>query len=173
MNLEREHIVTSVVALASKHVTGRVRLQKSFYFLDQLGFESGFDYEYYHYGPYSRELDLATVDAKAFNLLEERFGFRKSDGARYSIFVAKEEPNASAFFALDKQKVSSLMKIFVETNVTVLELAATIDWLWRFEKIRDWRTEIKKRKTRKAKDERLADAVQLLNSLNLAPPAVS
>ena len=37
MSVEREHIVTSVVAKANQRVTSRVRLQKSFYILDQLG----------------------------------------------------------------------------------------------------------------------------------------
>jgi uncharacterized protein len=173
MSVEREHIVASVVAKADKHVTSRVRLQKSFYILDQLGFKSGFDYEYYHYGPYSRDLDLATSDAKAFELLEENYGYRQSDGARYSIFTSKEAAKAEVFTTLAEDRVAALMKTFVETNVTILELAATIDWLWRFEKIRDWKSEIKKRKPVKAKDERLSKAVELLTSLQLAPPAAA
>ena len=170
MTVDGEHIVASVLAKANQHVTSRVRLQKAFYILDQLGLKSGFDYEYYHYGPYSRDLDLATSDAKAFDLLEEDFGYRKSDGARYSIFKPKVAARAEVFTSLAENRVASLMKTFVETNVTVLELAATIDWLWRFEKIKDWKSEIKKRKPVKAKDERLNQAVDLLTSLELAPP---
>jgi uncharacterized protein len=173
MTVEREHIVTSVVAMANQHVTSRVRLQKAFYILDQLGLNSGFDYEYYHYGPYSRDLDLATSDAKAFDLLEETFGYRQSDGARYSIFTSKEAARAEVFTALAGERVAALMKTFIDTNVTVLELAATIDWLWRFEKIKDWKSEIKKRKPVKAKDERLSKAVDLLTSLKLPPPAIA
>jgi uncharacterized protein len=173
MSVEREHIVTSVVAKASQKVTSRVRLQKAFYLLDQLGLKSGFDYEYYHYGPYSRDLDLATSDAKAFDLLDESFGYRQSDGARYSIFTAKEAAKDEVFSALAGDRVAALMKTFVETNVTILELAATIDWLWRFEKVKGWKIEIKKRKSVKATEERLQKAVELLTALKLPPPATA
>jgi len=44
-------------------------LQKTIYLLDQLGLNSGFEYQYYHYGPYSRELDNAVLDAMAFRLV--------------------------------------------------------------------------------------------------------
>jgi uncharacterized protein len=171
MTIDREHVVTSVLAKANQQVTSRVRLQKSFYLLDQLGFNSGFSYEYHHYGPYSRDLDLATADAKAFELVEEKFGYRQSDGARYSIFSTKQSPKDEVFAALSGDKVAALMNTFVSTNVTVLELAATIDWLWRFERIKDWKSEIKKRKARKAQDSRLEEAVELLKLLNIQPPS--
>jgi hypothetical protein len=56
--------------------------------------------------------------------------------------------------------------------VTVLELAATIVWLWREEKYRDWQSELLKRKGPKVRSERLEKAVQLLQVLDLAPPTV-
>jgi hypothetical protein len=64
----------------------RVRLQKTVYLLDRLGLNSSFGYEYHHYGPYSRDLDNATADAKAFGMIEENYERRQSDGAMYSIF---------------------------------------------------------------------------------------
>jgi uncharacterized protein len=56
--------------------------------------------------------------------------------------------------------------------VTVLELAATIDWLWWEEGYRDWHSELNQRKGAKVRRGRLVKAVQLLEKLNLAPPAV-
>ena len=60
---EREDIVAAIVAAAGGRLTSRVRLQKVVYLLDRLGLHSGFDFDYYNYGPYSRDLDNATVDA--------------------------------------------------------------------------------------------------------------
>jgi uncharacterized protein YwgA len=173
--MEREDIVAAVVAAAGGELIGRVRLQKMVYLLDRLGLESGFGYEYHHYGPYSRDLDNATADAKAFDLIEERYEHRQSDGAMYSIF--RLAPNASdhneAYGALGRKRASELARLFARTNVTVLELAATIDWLWREEKCADWRSEVTKRKGVKVRHGRLEHAVDLLSDIGLAPPATA
>lgn len=63
-----------------------------------------------------------------------------------------------------------LVKTFADTHVTVLELAATADWLWRYEKVEDWRAEIARRKPMKVGNGRLDRAVALLRSLDLPPP---
>lgn len=168
---EREDIVTAVVNAAGGALTGRVRLQKTLYLLDRLGFESEFQYEYYHYGPYSRDLDLAVADAKAFDKIEEDFGFRSSDGARFSIFKARTgDVPVDAFGGLGAEATGALVKRFVGTNVTILELAATIDWLWKMEGISNWRAEITKRKGAKVQNGRLDKAVEFLTELNLDPP---
>jgi uncharacterized protein len=174
--MEREDIVTAVVAAAGGALTGRVRLQKTVYLLDRLGLKSGFEYEYHHYGPYSRDLDNATADAKAFRLLEEALERRQSDGASYSIFklppgqaaVAVDE---RAFGDLTPARARELVQLFAGTNVTVLELAATIDWLWRQEGYADWQSEVTRRKGMKVRNGRLERAVELLQTLGLTPPA--
>ena len=168
---EREDIVAAVVSAAGGSLTGRVRLQKTLYLLDRLGFQSEFQYEYHHYGPYSRDLDLAVADAKAFDKVEEIFDFRSSDGARFSIFraVAGDVP-VDAFGGLGAERTAELVQRFAGTNVTILELAATVDWLWRAEGIRDWKAEITKRKGAKVQNGRLEKAVALLTELGLAPP---
>lgn len=170
MTIEREDIVTAVIASAGASLISRVRLQKSVYLLDQLGLDSKFDYEYYHYGPYSRDLDNATADAKAFGLLNEAFERRQSDGARYSVFTVEDEYKEEALGELGLTQTRKYMDLFVQTDVTVLELAATVDWLWRFEKSRDWKSEIKKRKGVKARQDRLERALSLLERLGLKPP---
>jgi uncharacterized protein YwgA len=170
--MEREDIVAAVVAAAGGTLTGRVRLQKAVYLLDRLGLKSGFGYEYHHYGPYSRDLDSATADAKAFGLIEEEYEHRQSDGAMYSIF--KRSPraafNEAAYGDLRRERASELARVFAGTNVTVLELAATIDWLWREEGYDDWHSEIIKRKGVKVRSGRLERAIDLLRDLGLAPP---
>lgn len=169
---DREHIVSAVLSAAGGEMVGRVRLQKAVYLLDRLGLNSGFSFDYHHYGPFSRDLDNATADAKAFGLVDERFEQRQSDGATYSVFSLKGAPASPRFGKLSAERARDLARRFVQTNVTVLELAATIDWLWREEKYRDWRSELIKRKGAKVRSGRLEKAVQLLEELNLAPPAV-
>ena len=171
MTANREHIVTTVVAAAGGKLTSRIRLQKAVYLLDRLGLESGFDYEYYHYGPYSREVENAAQDAEVSGLLKETTERRKSDGAPYSVFEATAPINEEALGKLQVEKVRELMKSFTAANVTVLELAATVDWLVHFEKRKDWESELRRRKGVKASPERLERATRLLNDLGLGPVA--
>jgi uncharacterized protein YwgA len=169
--MKREEIVAAVLAAAGGQLTGRVRLQKTVYLLDQLGMSSGFSFEYHHYGPYSRELDDATSDAKAFDLIEEKKAYRQSDGASYSIFTLKNSVSKhESFGRLSIEKTGALVHLFAGTNVTVLELAATVDWLWRSERYSDWKGEIIRRKGVKVQHGRLEKAVALLRQLDLDPP---
>ena len=167
---DREHVVAAVIDAAGGQLIGRVRLQKTVYLLDRLGLNSGFDYDYHHYGPYSRDLENATVDAKAFDLIDEDLQRRASDGAMYSIFRLKGAVSPEVFGNLEPDRSAQLVKQLAKTNVTVLELAATIDWLCHREGEADWRREIKKRKGLKVQGGRLDKAVQLLNDLGLPPP---
>jgi uncharacterized protein YwgA len=168
---EREQIVAAIISAAGGQMISRVRLQKTVYLLDQLGLESGFEFDYHHFGPFSRNLDNATTDAKELNIIKEDIGHRTSDGASYSIFeLIGDAPLASDIFqGVGLEKAKELVQNFASTSVTVLELAATIDWLWRFEKCRDWATEIKRRKGPKVENGRLDKAIELLNSIGLKP----
>jgi uncharacterized protein len=168
---EREDVVVAVIAAAPDgRLASRIRLQKSVYLLDRLGFESGFEFEYHHYGPYSRELDNATADAKALKLIDERIEHRLRDGAGYSVFEAKVSPKRELHAAGDRSQSRERIALFARTNVTVLELAATVDWLWRVEEIADWRSEVAARKGAKTGGGRLETAVELLATLGLEPP---
>jgi uncharacterized protein YwgA len=166
---EREERVAAILEAAGGQLVSRVRLQKIAYLLDQLGMHTGFDYQYHHYGPYSRELDSAIADAKAFDFVAEEFGNRKSDGARYSIFRLKKHPTDAAFGGLRRDQATQLVSMLAATNVTVLELAATAHWLVEAEKVDDWQGEIKRRKGAKTEGGRLAEAVALLSDLHLSP----
>ncbi len=166
---EAEGYVAAIICAAGGRLVSRIRMQKIAYLLDQLGTESGFDYQYHHYGPYSRDLDNAILDAIAFGLVEEKHEHRQSDGARYSVFEYKGDEPEACFKSLDDQKATESVKMFSETNVTVLELAATAHWLATVEKVADWKQEITRRKGPKTENGRLAEAQELLKKLNLAP----
>jgi uncharacterized protein len=169
---QREDIVVAVIAAApERRLASRVRLQKIVYLLDQLKLGSGFQFEYHHYGPYSRELDSATADARALELVNEEVAHRVTDGAAYSIFGApRAHPKDQAYGKLGRIRASEFICRFANTNVTVLELAATIDWLWRKEKIKDWRAEVEKRKSAKVGGGKLDKAIELLHLVGLPPP---
>ena len=175
MTLECEHVVADIVAAAGGRLVSRIRLQKLAYLLDQLdqlGAKSGFRYVYCHYGPYSRDLDAAILDAEAFGLLEEKYHQREFDGARYSIFELKGDVASHEFSYLHKDELRRIVQCLVPVRATVLELAATAHWIVASEEIQDWTPEIIRRKGSKTSDGRLAEATQLLAEIGL-PPAVA
>ena len=169
--IEREHVVAAILEAAGGRLIGRVRFQKTAYFLDLFGLGSPFRYEYHHYGPYSRDLDNAILDAQAFDYAKEERHHRQTDGAAYSVFKTGKKPAPAGVLGdLDPGKASELVQRFAGTNLTVLELAATVDWLWRHEHISHWRDEITRRKGVKVGNGRLDQAAELLRSIGLPPP---
>ena len=87
------------------------------YLLDRLGLGSGFSFDYHHYGPFfSRDLDNATADAKAFGLVDERFEQRQSDGATYSVISLKEAPASPRFGELSIERARDMAHRFVQTT---------------------------------------------------------
>lgn len=167
MTIEPEDHVAEIVAAAGGKLVSRIRLQKIAYLLDQIGNRSGFDYVYHHYGPFSRDLENAVLDAEAFELIREEEGRRASDGARYSIFTSGE--NIAEFKVLKDGKLREWTRRLAGENVTVLELAATAHWLVTYEHIQDWETEIRRRKGTKNDGGRLEKAKDLLRQLHLEP----
>ena len=173
--MEREVIVKALLKAAGGQLVGRVRLQKAAYLLDRLGMESGFHYDYHYYGPFSRDLDNAVADAEAFGLVEEEFGRRQVDGARYSIFklIADDLEFPEKIGQLDDAVFERYLQKFAEANVTVLELAATANWLVEKEERNDWLEELHRRKGPKVEGGRLDRALALLRDVGLPPAEVN
>jgi uncharacterized protein len=167
MKREPEHYVADILEAAGGRLVSRIRLQKIAYLLDQLGARSGFDYSYHHYGPYSRDLDSAILDAEAFGLVKEQYSYRKSDGARYSIFFRSH--SGDGYSCIRDDYLKDVTKRLASQNVTVLELAATAHWLAEVEKVDDWKAEIRRRKGSKTDNGRLEEATNLLAKVGLQP----
>jgi uncharacterized protein YwgA len=172
MNDAPEKSVADIVAATGGRLVSRVRLQKLAYLLDQIGGKSGFHYVYHYYGPYSRDLDTAILDAEADGLVTERIEHRQRDGAHYSIFQARFDTDQHPFCYLESEALRERAKRLASEHVTVLELAATAHWLKQVEKVEDWRSEIVRRKGTKTSDGRLDEAMRLLTELGL-PPATA
>lgn len=172
MSKEPEDRVVDIVVASGGRLVSRVRLQKVAYLLDCIGARSGFSFAYHHYGPYSRDLDNAVLDAGAFKKIEETFERRQSDGARYSVFVASSEAGPHNYVYLKEKRFREQARELADENVTVLELAATAHWLLKEEMVGDWKKEIVRRKGQKTKNGRLDEAVSLLSRLGLEPSAL-
>ncbi len=171
MSSEPEAMVADLVAAAGGKLVSRIRVQKIAYLLDKMGAESGFSFSYHHYGPYSRDLDSAILDAEAFDKIEEGIARRVSDGAPYSVFTSKFDLEKHVYSYLKNDKLREWVVTLAGTNVTVLELAATAHWLAKEERVPDWKAAIFQRKGAKTGNGRLDEATKLLKSLGLEPAA--
>jgi uncharacterized protein YwgA len=165
--------IPSLVVAAGGQVPGRVRLQKIVYLLDQIGLESGFTFEYHHYGPYSEDLAEQVEDDQIFKKLEVEPRRRVKDGVPYVVFHASQPGDGERLEmrpAVDR--ISRTLPKLMNTSATVLELAATIHWLAVVEGRADWREELVRRKGVKTQQGRDEKALDVLRSLGL-PPAVA
>jgi hypothetical protein len=167
-----DNLIADVLAAAGGEIVGRIRLQKIFYLLDQMGMASGLAFHYHHYGPYSRQLDDALDRAQAIRGVREAIKYRQVDGMPYSIFSLRDYRGispSSTIGGLPANKVRDLIGALSGRSSTVLELAATIHWLAEHEGISDWKKELVRRKGIKAEEGRVAQAVKLLEGLGIAP----
>ncbi len=165
MAIEPENRIAEIISAAGGRLVSKIRLQKIAYLLDQVSGEHNFDFVYYHYGPFSRDVENAVLDGEAFGLIDEEEASRASDGAKYSVFTLIEE--VGEYKALTTKKLRDMTAELAHENVIVLELAATAHWLVKHENIVDWEIEIRRRKGSKNDNGRLEKAKDLLNKLSL------
>jgi uncharacterized protein len=160
--------VPGLIEAAGGEIVGKVRLQKTVYLLDQLGLESGFSFSYHHYGPYSDELADLVEDDVIFRRVaaESR---RRADGVPYVVYTALKNGDPAGKSVFRSPQISAALREMQLCSMTVLELAATIHWLAFIEKVRDWRSELVRRKGVKTEGGRREKAVELLAALGIAP----
>jgi uncharacterized protein YwgA len=162
-------LIVDIVALSGGKLVGRTRMQKTVYLLDVLGLRSGASYYYYNFGPFSDEVANGISDGKFGGTLFEETEYRMSDGSPFSIFkVEKSSQQIREVGALPAERVSSVLQRFASCNSTILELAATIHWLARVEKVSDWRGELVRRKGTKTQNGRMDRAAELLAELGVS-----
>lgn len=160
-------LVVGIVALNGGKLVGKTRLQKVAYLLDACGLQSGLDYDYHHFGPYSAEVASAADIAEMLGRLrsQEKPGFHS---VPYVVYETSEQPPArvGSMSAADASDKLATMESY---SAIVLELAATIHYLEQAEGYlpAGAQDEVKIRKAAKASSERLASANQLLSKLGL------
>jgi len=168
MNMSNNPILT-VIKAADGQIIGRIRTQKIFYLLEQLGLNSGFKFAYHHYGPYSETLSTSIRGQHIFGDDIDEVVEKTSFGTKYSVYKLK---NPTAVIPKDCGnltfgKAKSLIETMKKPTSVVIELAATIHWLKEKEKVADWETELKKRKPSKATNENVQKAEKLLTDIGL------
>jgi len=163
-------LVSAVMRAADGRIVGRIRMQKIFYLLEQLGLGANLSFSYYHYGPFSRDLSEA-IDRLTVEERVVKEDVVPTDSGSYSVFLAGPDCTAgedARVGDLSLDEAGRLIGVMKTPPSTVIELAATIHWLQHAEKVEDWRTELKTRKPMKATAERVAAAERLLAEIGLA-----
>ena len=162
----QEELVRDTLQAAGGEIVGRIRLQKIFYFLEQFGLDSGFNFSYYHYGPYSEEISATVLRARFADKIVQEIEKFTAYGTPYSVFTPIENVTPPARVGnLSFEKAQALISEMKSVSSVVLELAATIHWLKEKEKVADWEGELQTRKPTKASPERRREAIALLERL--------
>jgi hypothetical protein len=158
--------IVQVIALNGGQVVGKTRLQKMFYLLDASGLESGFDYEYHYFGPFSAELaqwsDFAIVSGRI--LYDEKPGYHE---VPYGVFTTTE-PKLARVGAMSAAEVECQLHTMAEFSALELEVGATLVFLRRSGLPGDQaEKELVARKPTKATAIRIKRAHELINRLGI------
>ena len=159
--------IVGIIALNGGKLVGKTRLQKVAYLLDACGLNSGFDYDYHHFGPYSADVALAADLAEMVGVVssQEKPGF-------HSVPYVVYETNATKpvrICGMSGADIAEKLAIMEKSSALVLELAATVYFLEHDEGLssKEAQEEVKVRKAAKASPDRLRQANDLLEKLGL------
>jgi uncharacterized protein len=150
---------TEIIKAANGKIKGRTRLQKLAYILEACGLGEGFNFYYYHFGPYSEDLASSIQVANLLGYIKEA---EKSTswGGFYSIYTCAIASVKARDEKYDlKTRIATIAK---DADPVELELAATVLFLY-LEGVEDPWLEIEKRKPEKATTSRLKKASDLYN----------
>lgn len=112
--------------------TGRIHVHKLLFMLKTLErAEVPFQFELYHYGPYSRNLDEDIACMEAFGELERNYP-KSGYGPQYGVIDDHHAPGLSSD---ECDAISAMARLFGDKNSSNLELIATCTWVERVEKI--------------------------------------
>lgn len=157
--MDQPNTVVALVRLNGGRIVGKTRLQKTVYLLKSCGIDLGFDFDYHHYGPYSEELSIASGDAVALKLMD--IEWHNSYGNEYAVFSALADPKMD----LSPQAVEAL-QILSRYDATMLELAATADFLLKNGFPQTAWEETMRRKASKITQPRVESSKKLLSELS-------
>ena len=159
--------IVGIIALNGGKLVGKTRLQKVMYLLDACGLDSGFEYDYHHFGPYSADVALAMDAAEMMSRVqsEEKPGFHS---VPYVVYRTGED-GPKKIGEMNASDVVTKLSILESYSALVLELAATVCYLEREEGYtrEGAQREVVVRKAAKASKDRLDSANELLARLQL------
>lgn len=160
-------IVVEIIALSGNRLVGRTRLQKTVYLLDLCGMESGAAYYYFNFGPFSDDVANAISDAQFSGEVMESTEHRMIDGAPFSVFTGTKSLSSDKLGKIPIESAKKIIDKLAAAPSVILELAATIHWLYSIEHIVDWRSELRRRKGSKTYGGRAEEAGRLLEHLGI------
>ena len=169
---ELSDAVADVVALYGGRLVTKIRLQKTFYFLDAAGLlpDAGdLGFEYHYYGPYSETLSIAAEDAVAGGKLSTGV-VRGYHSEPYTTF----ESEADRPLALSDDRAEPIRRALAVCRMysgIELEVASSIHFL-RHQGYDDPVSETRSRKPLKTTDKRIARAKTLIETLEGLPSTV-
>jgi uncharacterized protein len=162
-----EKLVANMVSLnKDQKLVGKTRLQKTFYLLNELGMNSGAEYSYHYYGPYSADVASAAEMATLFFNFDAEEKVSSKRGVSYTFYSSREERPAS-LGDLPSGEAQEALLAMGDVSDTVLELAATMVFLKKNGFPNNYLDEVRARKPLKATDERLRSAQELVTKLHL------
>ena len=128
----------AMVRAFSGSMEGRIRIQKSAYLLKLLGAREFADlrFRYHHYGPYCRELSADLHQAVTSGGLREEEEPVRPDATRY-VYKLTEDGNCwlNGFESDVESQFEREVAVLRSANLKTLELAATIAYLERDERL--------------------------------------
>lgn len=163
MLFEKEYALLKLFEVTG-YIEGRKKLQKTVYLLQSMGVPFDMKFKYYHYGPYSADLQSQINMLVAYELIDES---NHGDTYIYKItekgkeFITKYRNEISSELSLPVESV----KYLLSTCATTLEVSSTYSYLigmgYDAESARIRTTELKPHLKNS-----LRDAINLYNSLN-------
>lgn len=164
----RTDLISSVMSAADGEVVGKIRMQKIFYLLEQLGLNGDLNFSYYHYGPYSEDLARSLDYAEMVDQAVREEPRHTSSGSTFIAYILERETDpVDSIGEMDWDTAKNHISIMKKETSIVIELAATIHWLRYKEKVGEWKSELRRRKTSKAEPALVARAESLLTALQL------
>jgi uncharacterized protein len=160
-------MVAGMVALNDGELVGKVRLQKTFYLLDACGLQSGFDYDFHFYGPFSADLSRIADDATALGRIdfEDKYGYHN---VPYRVFrTSRDAPLPNRLGVFSAAEVREKLKLMAKYSAAELEVAASIVFLRDNGYRDDPVAETCRRKPATATADRIAKAQRLIAELGL------
>lgn len=125
--LDNEYALIRLFAIAPI-IKGRKKLQKTVYLLQQAGVPYTEKFKYYHYGPYSSELQVEIDRLVRQELINETY---TGDAYVYKI-TEKGEEFIQQYSSLNNCKFElseHLVKRIIDNNTSILEMASTYAYL--------------------------------------------
>ncbi len=146
----KRDVIINILNDCGGKIIGRVRLQKLTYLATCIDNDVVFDFDYYHYGPYSDDLTEEIDDAIIDDIINEEV-IRKQNGlGKYSIFKLKKSDDPTKND--DRQKFLQKAK---EIDALYMELLATALFLHNEKPNQNPWKRLKELKPNKAQDEHL------------------